>query len=379
MPTPTGTPGSAQTIEVRVATGQDDAEENANNGYVDFDSSDLELTEGDGRNQLVGIRFSNLAIPQGAVINTAYIEFETDETGSGSTSLTFHGQDADNAAQFTTAYYDISSRPTTSSDVVWNSVPAWNLVNEKHQSPNLAGIVQKIVNRGGWNSGNGMVFIITGSGTRTAESYDGETGAAPLLHIEYTDGPLPTPTPTGTPAPAQTVERSVATGQDDAEENANSGFVDFYSTDLELTEGDGHNQVVGMRFLNLTIPQGATVTNAYLEFETDETNSGTTSLTFHGQDLDDATAFTTAVYDISNRTTTGSSIAWGNVPAWNTVNEKHQTPNLAVIVQEIVNRGGWSSGNEMVFIITGSGTRTAESYDGETAVAPLLHIEYTTD
>jgi hypothetical protein len=30
-----------------------------------------------------------------------------------------------------------------------------------------------------------MAFIISGSGVRTAESFDGERAAAPLLHVEY--------------------------------------------------------------------------------------------------------------------------------------------------------------------------------------------------
>ena len=59
-----------------------------------------------------------------------------------------------------------------------------------------------------------------------------------------------------------------------------------------------------------------------------------------------------------------------------TRNATYQTPNMSNVVQEIVNRGGWSSGNAMVFIISGSGHRTAESYDGSTSKAPLLHIEY---
>jgi len=35
-----------------------------------------------------------------------------------------------------------------------------------------------------------------------------------------------------------------------------------------------------------------------------------------------------------------------------------------------------SSNNDMVFIITGTGKRVAESYDGSANKAPLLHIEY---
>ena len=38
--------------------------------------------------------------------------------------------------------------------------------------------------RGGWSNGNSLVIIITGSGRRTAKSYDGDANAAPSLHIE---------------------------------------------------------------------------------------------------------------------------------------------------------------------------------------------------
>ena len=48
-----------------------------------------------------------------------------------------------------------------------------------------------------------------------------------------------------------------------------------------------------------------------------------------------------------------------------------QTPNIAAVVQEIVNRSGWSNGNSLVIIIYGTGERTAESYDGNPAAAPL--------
>jgi len=147
------------------------------------------------------------------------------------------------------------------------------------------------------------------------------------------------------------------------------------SSDLELVL-EAVIQEVGMRFQNVTIPQGATITNAYIEFETDETNSTATDLTFWGEDINNAPTFTTATNNISSRTKTSASVAWNNVPAWNTVSEKHQTPDLSSVIQEIVNRAGWSSGNSMVIIVTGSGKRVAESYNGESANAPLLHVEY---
>ncbi len=69
---------------------------------------------------------------------------------------------------------------------------------------------------------------------------------------------------------------------------------------------------------------------------------------------------------------------WSPVP-WTTRGEAgpdQQTPDVASIIQEIVNRPGWSSGNSLVIIITGTGERVAESYNGDSSGAPLLHVDY---
>ena len=55
-----------------------------------------------------------------------------------------------------------------------------------------------------------------------------------------------------------------------------------------------------------------------------------------------------------------------------------QTTDLAAVVQEIVDQGGWSASNSMAFLISGSGLRTAEAYDGEPLAAPKLEIVYAT-
>lgn len=185
-------------------------------------------------------------------------------------------------------------------------------------------------------------------------------------------------TPPPTPVPA--VDVRVLLSSDDAEERVSDGSMYVSSSDLELTNDAGYRgqQVVGIRFQSVTVPQGATITDAYIEFVTNETDSEATSLVFYGQAIDDAPTFTFTDYDVSGRTKTTASVAWENVPAWNTVGETHQTPALSPIVQEIVDRGGWSSGSAMAFIVAGSGQRTARSYDWDADVAPLLHVAYAT-
>jgi hypothetical protein len=39
-----------------------------------------------------------------------------------------------------------------------------------------------------WAEGNGLVVILSGSGKRVAEAYDGSPAGAPLLHVEFHTG-----------------------------------------------------------------------------------------------------------------------------------------------------------------------------------------------
>lgn len=174
-----------------------------------------------------------------------------------------------------------------------------------------------------------------------------------------------------------TIASQVSQGSDDAEERLSDGSVGLTSTDLEITSDGANNQLVGIRFQNINIPQGSTILSARIQFTVDETDSVSTAVTISGQDVDNAATFTTGINDLSNRVLTTVSVAWNNVPAWNTVGQAgvdQRTPDVTNIVQEIVNRVGWSSGNSLAFVINGSGERTAEAYNGDASLAPILTI-----
>jgi hypothetical protein len=137
--------------------------------------------------------------------------------------------------------------------------------------------------------------------------------------------------------------------------------------------------MVGIRFRNLQIPAGSTITNAYIQFQTDEASSGTTNLVIKAQNSPNAPAFSNTKYDMSDRTILGTSVNWNSVPAWNLVGQAgpdQRTPNIASLVEAVVGVPGWNAGNSAVFIITGLGHRAAESYDGSTTGAPVLHVEF---
>lgn len=54
-----------------------------------------------------------------------------------------------------------------------------------------------------------------------------------------------------------------------------------------------------------------------------------------------------------------------------------RTPDLGAVIQEVIDGPGWVAGNAVAAIITGTGQRTAESYNGSQGATPLLHIEHS--
>jgi len=177
---------AAVTVEVRIAASNNDAEQ-MNTGAVTTSSSDLELVVDGSDVQQVGLRFPGMAIPAGAFIQQAWVQFQTDELSTAAASLTIQGETTPQPPAFSTSANNISLRPRTAAPVAWSPV-AWSTVGEQgpnQRTPSLAAVIQEIVSAGSWASGDAIVLIVTGSGRRTAEAFDGEAAGAPLLHVEY--------------------------------------------------------------------------------------------------------------------------------------------------------------------------------------------------
>jgi hypothetical protein len=173
-------------LTTAVAVGADDAEQKAS-GSMNLTSSDLDMVLDSSTTITVGLRFIGINIPTTATITSAYIQFRSDEVGSAVTNLTIQGQLDPNPVGFATTRYNIRDRLLRTDPVVWNPVLAWNaknLVTDAQKTPDLKLIVQQLISQGGWSSGNAMVFIIGGTGQRTADSFEG--GYAPRLIINYT-------------------------------------------------------------------------------------------------------------------------------------------------------------------------------------------------
>jgi hypothetical protein len=180
---------------------------------------------------------------------------------------------------------------------------------------------------------------------------------------------------------SQSLQVRISDISEDAEESPSGGIVDLGSSDLELIQDEYQDrgaQTVGLRFNNVGIPQGARILNAYIQFQSNETSSETTSLLIQGEAEDNAKAFSSTPNNISSRKRINVAVGWWPTE-WTTIDEAgpdQRTSDISLIISEIVGRSGWSSGNSLAIIITGSGKRVAESYDGDPSGAPLLHVEY---
>jgi type IV pilus assembly protein PilY1 len=349
---------------------QDDAKQDSS-GNMDLTSTTLDISSS---HPYVGVRFQDVYIPQGVVVTSAKIVFQARQSDSAAASIQISADDVDSAQTFTTATSDITSaaRPQTAA-VSWNAA-AWT-ANDYESTTDVSAVVQQVVNRTGWCRGNAMAFRFRSiSGQRVARAYDtyagnGFVSAPASLVVTYDPSTAPTI------SNCNRVVARVNQDTDDAEQRNSNGNMTLTGT-LQLIKSGSQNQTVGIRFQNVTVPQGATITSANLEFEVDSTNSTSTSLTIKAQADDNPSTFTSANDDITSRPTTSASTSWPSVPN-NAVNQKLVSPDLRTVVQEVVNRAGWSTGNAMAFIITGSGTKNVESFDSEPGAAPILRITYS--
>jgi hypothetical protein len=178
-------------------------------------------------------------------------------------------------------------------------------------------------------------------------------------------------------ASATPVEVRVGASSDDAEES-DAGVMELGSFDLDLGQ-----KPVAARFTGLSIPPGSTIVNAYLQLEAEAADSITTTVTIYGEAIDDAPTFTAEDFNISSRAKTTAAVGW-DVPEWPTAGDAgpdQKSPDIAAIIQEIVDRPGWVSGNALVLILDDpvgvSGKRQAVTFERDRFGAPLLQVDFT--
>jgi hypothetical protein len=177
--------GAPLPLDTPVAKAFDDVEQRPT-GFADWLGTTLNVPNSGGTTQTVGIRFDNLEVPKNATITEAWIQFTSSAANSGATSVQIRGVAADDTPTFTTSSTTVTSRTRTQASATWTP-PAWTgggQAGAAQRTSDVRSVVQEIVGRTGWNPGNALAFVLSGSGERRASSHDGSV--APVLHLAYT-------------------------------------------------------------------------------------------------------------------------------------------------------------------------------------------------
>ncbi len=360
------------TLRVSVKQASDDAEE-LSGRPVQLTGPLLDLRAKNGVLQLTGMRFQNLEVPAGAKIESAYLVFKAGLTDTEAVGLQIYGQANDNAPTFTTALNNLSNRAKTSARLLW-SPGSWT-VGKVYQTLNLAPVVQEIVGRSGWQSGNALALFVAGAssaGERAVMGFGNPYGPAPELVVTYSEGSGSTSTTTSPAAPTAaatsgTLTLKVAGTKDDAEDAASM------STNGKSLDFSQNQQTVGLRFTDVGLPQGAKITGATISFTAIAADSAPINLQVQAEASDDAAPFSGS---FKARAKTSASALWQPKP-WRK-GLATRTSNLSSVVQEVVSRSGWESGNTLAFYVTGDRNvkRSAYSVDAGAKYAAVLRITY---
>jgi PKD repeat protein len=176
----------------------------------------------------------------------------------------------------------------------------------------------------------------------------------------------------GEPPTGGTFNGQVLSSSDDAQQA--TATVTTTGLSIGITAGTRYG---GLRFQNVTIPPGATITNAYLQLYV-VTVDDPADMDWWCEKVANSTTFVAEDNNISGRTLTTATYNW---TATNTGTGAYvDTPDLSALVQEVVNLPTWQSGNALTFITQGSATSELNfrTYDHSAeASAPKLVVEYT--
>ena len=137
----------------------------------------------------------------------------------------------------------------------------------------------------------------------------------------------------------------------------------------------------GFKFANVTIPQGTIITSAKVTFQAWSDQATTVcNIRIKGEDIDDAAVFST-YDDFIARTRTTAYVDWSAISEW-TINTDYDSPSITTIIQEILDRVGWISGNDLVLFFenngsTGNGNRLPKTYDLTTDYCARLTVTHS--
>ncbi len=320
------------------------------------------------------LRFTNVEIPKGKRINEAYLTITCNYSHTQNTvNSKICAVDADNPAA-PTNYSEAENATRTTASVAWNAITEWTAEGE-YISPNIAPVIQEIIDRDGWVSGNSILLYWEDDGTTTINStvregysLDSNPDKRAVLRIVSSAMNM------------VTLDREIMAESDDGAWFEGSGL---FQNDIAFVLAGYHDSGPVnsfMRFTNINIPRGKNIVEAHITFTASNNYSlGAVNTNICAIDSDNAIA-PTSYAEAEGATRTTAVVAWDAIPAW-VKGTEYRSPNIASIIQEIIDRPDWVSGNSIVIYWENDGStavggtlRPARSRDLTSDSPPVLQI-----
>lgn len=172
----------------------------------------------------------------------------------------------------------------------------------------------------------------------------------------------------------------VSTADDDDDAYEINGVVTLNTNRIKLSSGTD-TVLTGMRYRDLMIPQGATITSAYFRLTTSNFNIAPTTFTISGELESDAAVYSSNSNDLSSRTQTTNQVVWDSENEFDSSGAVVVSPDFTSVIQEIVDQSDWCGGQSLGLFIEGTSTdvasdRQTRAYDDGEGLSPQLVITY---
>jgi hypothetical protein len=350
-----------------IQSGNDDAMANATQVNLTSSGAYLHGKYSSSRTYENYLRFTGVALPEDAYVTAASITFTMRDKAPKAGSLLIVCE-LGAAAAFTSKADSFTQRAFSRAQAAMET-PAL-AAGAKYTTADLSALVAEA--RAADSARTDYVFKITGgdpAATFVAKSYNGNASLAPVLNIEYI-------------SQAGTFETTVGGASGDAEEYGTAKTISledsmqiggYWSTTLTPP----YKQISAFRFPAVELPQGAVLTDTYIEFTTyADGPAGRSSRIITRAEVGDAGVYKAKAGNISSRAYTNTGVEF-TLESFRTSHGKVRTGDLTPLVEELRLRG-WQNGSPMAFMLDGDNF-IGSVYAGGTSRPAKLVLQYRYD
>ncbi|MEG0256032.1 FN3 associated domain-containing protein [Vagococcus sp.] len=309
------------------------------------------------------LRFSDIKLPEDAVLKKATLAFTAKSSSKKSTNFTVQGEVGENLPFSSNS--DSFSNRRMSQNTITVQTPNNVSINDTLETGDLLPIIQEMLNND--ENLNNLVFKLTGNneGKYIAKTFESGSEFAPKLVLDYESAynniSIPIQNSDDTAKEIEKTKKVTTTGN--LEFGGHKG-----------TPTQSNKQSIALRFNQVDIPENAYIKEAYIEFVTSakSTKDVASNLSIRSE-LGDATSFIRQDGNISDRVYGKLAIS-SKMNSFKEKNKIIRTSDLSNLINE--NRlFGWQTNQSLVFKIDGD-NYLGSVYSNNKLNSPRLVVTY---